>query len=201
MRAEDGGVSRQIVEAVHDNSHDNVEHDETAEKDEGDKVEVGDVGAAGPVGVDGQARGFIHLQGLLVAGATTNASHHDVRPSLAGGASEKHHESLENGPKVVVALDGSVGVQVDVAEELHAHDGVNEEKHHHQHHHVGQSLDGLDKGEEEDANTDTATEQFNQPSSAEKSKEANIDQFGSVNDAAHYGDEIEGVPRVFEVGL
>ena len=48
--------------------------------------------------------------------------------------------SLENSPKVVVALDGSVGVQVNVAEQLHAHNRITEEKHHHQHHHVGKSL-------------------------------------------------------------
>ena len=40
--AKDGGVSGQVVEAVRDHSHHDVQHDEGAEEDEGDKVEIGD---------------------------------------------------------------------------------------------------------------------------------------------------------------
>ena len=43
--------------------------------------------------------------------------------------------------EVVVSLDGGVGVERDVAEHLHADDGVDEEQHHHQHHDVRQSLE------------------------------------------------------------
>ena len=41
--AQDGRVSRQVVEAVHDDGDDDVQHDEGAEEDEGDEVEVGHV--------------------------------------------------------------------------------------------------------------------------------------------------------------
>ena len=41
--AEDGAVARQVVEAVHDDGDDDVQHDERAEKDEGNEVEVGHV--------------------------------------------------------------------------------------------------------------------------------------------------------------
>ena len=46
-------------------------------------------------------------------------------------ASEQHHESLENGPKVVVAFDGTARIEVNVAKQLHPHNGVDEEQHHH----------------------------------------------------------------------
>ena len=46
VRAKDGGVSGQVVEAVRDDGHHDVQHDEGAEEDEGDKVQVGHVGPA-----------------------------------------------------------------------------------------------------------------------------------------------------------
>ena len=53
---------------------------------------------------------------------------------------KEHHESLSNVSEVVVPFDGRLGVERDVAEELHPHDRVDEEQHHHQHHHVWKSL-------------------------------------------------------------
>ena len=47
---------------------------------------------------------------------------------------------LENATKVCVSFDGSVGVKVNVAEQLHPDNGVDEKKHHHQHHDVWQGL-------------------------------------------------------------
>ena len=44
---EDGGVPGQVVEVVHDDGHEQVEHQEAAEEDEGDEEGVGEVGAAG----------------------------------------------------------------------------------------------------------------------------------------------------------
>ena len=38
--AQDGGVPGQVVEVVHDDGHEQVEHDEAAEEDEGDEVDV-----------------------------------------------------------------------------------------------------------------------------------------------------------------
>lgn len=158
MRAQNGRVAGQIVEAVHNDGHHNVEHNETAQEDEGNKVKVGDVRAAFLVRVHWQACRFVELDGAFVAEPARDAGHHDVGPGLAGRAPEQHHESLEDGPKVVVALDCSVGIQVDVAKQLHAHDGVDEEQHHHQHHDIGKGLDGLHKGEEQDTNTDASAQ-------------------------------------------
>ena len=42
----------QIVEVVHDDGDEEVDHDEGAEEDEGDEVDVGDVRATGLVRVD-----------------------------------------------------------------------------------------------------------------------------------------------------
>ncbi len=38
---QDGRVSGQVVEVVHDDGHEQVEHQEGAEEDEGDEVGVG----------------------------------------------------------------------------------------------------------------------------------------------------------------
>ncbi len=46
MRSEDGGVPCQVIEVVHDDGHEQIEHDEAAEEDEGDKVDVRHVRAA-----------------------------------------------------------------------------------------------------------------------------------------------------------
>ncbi len=53
---------------------------------------------------------------------------------------EEHEVGLKDVPEVVVPIDGCGGVEGNVAEHLHADDGVDEEKHHHQHHHIGQGL-------------------------------------------------------------
>ena len=42
----------QVVKVVHDDSNEEVDHDEGAEEDEGDKVDVGDVGATALVWVN-----------------------------------------------------------------------------------------------------------------------------------------------------
>ena len=40
MRPENGRVPGQVVEVVHDDGHEEVEHDERAQEDEGDEVDV-----------------------------------------------------------------------------------------------------------------------------------------------------------------
>lgn len=201
MRAQNGRVARQIVEAVHNDGDHNVEHNEAAQEDEGNKIEIGDVGAACLVRIHWQTCRLIELDGTLVAKPAGDTSHHDVRPGFSGRASKQHHESLKDGPKVVVALDGSVGIQVDVAEQLHAHDGVDEEQHHHQHHDIRQGLDGLHKGEEQDTDADAPAQQLDKSSGAEKPQEPNVNQLGGIDDTASHGDEIKSIPRIFKVGL
>ncbi len=46
VRAQDGGVPREVVKVVHDDGHEQVEHDEGAQEDEGDEVHVRHVGPA-----------------------------------------------------------------------------------------------------------------------------------------------------------
>ena len=84
VRSQDGGVPGQVVKAVHDDGHHDVEHDEGAEEDEGDKVEVGPLGPTR--GLHDLARGRVDGEGEVIARTTLDAGHHDVRPSLAGGA-------------------------------------------------------------------------------------------------------------------
>lgn len=85
MGAEDGAVARQVVEAVHDDGDDDVQHDERAEKDEGNEVEVGHVRPASLVRLDPMTRCLVELVGPLVAFAPCNTGHHDVWPSFTGG--------------------------------------------------------------------------------------------------------------------
>ena len=40
---QDGTVSGEVVEVVHDDGHEQVEHEEAAEEDEGDEEGVGEV--------------------------------------------------------------------------------------------------------------------------------------------------------------
>ena len=140
MRSQDGTVPGEIVKAIHDDSDDNVEHDEAAEKDEGDKVGVRYGRSTPLVGIDHFPRRLVVAVGSGVARPTRNAGHHDVWPGFTGGTSEEHEEGAEDGLEVVVALDRSVRIDGNVAKHLHAHDGVDEEQHAHQQAHVGESL-------------------------------------------------------------
>ena len=49
---------------------------------------------------------------------------------------EEHEVGLKDISEVVVSVYGSIGVEGDVPEHLHADDRVDEEQHHHQHHHI-----------------------------------------------------------------
>ena len=77
MGAEDGRVARQIIEVVHDDGDEEIEHEEGAEEDETDEVSVGEVRAAL----------VARLLGARVAGLLGYAGQHDVRPGLARRAS------------------------------------------------------------------------------------------------------------------
>ena len=54
---------------------------------------------------------------------------------------EEEHDRLEEVAEVVVALEGGARVELDVAEELHADDGVDEEQHEHEQPDVRQGLE------------------------------------------------------------
>ena len=82
--AQDGGVPGQVVEVVHDDGHEQVEHDEAAEEDEGDEVYIGYIRATGLVRVYQEAS-LVPLVSSLVAGPPRESVQHDVRPGLSGG--------------------------------------------------------------------------------------------------------------------
>ncbi len=52
----------EIVEVVHDDGHEEIEHEEAAEEDEGDEEGEGDVGAAGLVRLQQLAYATSHPQ-------------------------------------------------------------------------------------------------------------------------------------------
>jgi hypothetical protein len=62
-------------------------------------------------------------------------------------------------------------------------------------------LNGLDESEEQDSDADASPQQLDEPRRAEQTEEADVDDLGCVNDAPDHSDEIECVPRVFEVRL
>ena len=86
--AQDGGVPGQVVEVVHDDGHEQVEHDEAAEEDEGDEVNVGDIRATGLVRVY-QLSSLVPLVSSLITGPAGQTVQHDVRPGLTSGAPEQ----------------------------------------------------------------------------------------------------------------
>ena len=83
---QDGAVSRQVVKVVHDDGHEQVEHEEAAEEDEGDKEEVSDVAAAGLARIEELPCGGVPLEGPGVAGLASTTRQHDVGPRLSCGA-------------------------------------------------------------------------------------------------------------------
>ena len=85
VRAQDGRVSGQVVEVVHDDGHEQVEHQEGAEEDEGDEVGVGEGGAAGLEGVDDLPGRLVELEGPRVANPPGLASQHDAWPGFSSG--------------------------------------------------------------------------------------------------------------------
>ena len=88
MSSQDGGVSGEVVEVVHDDSHEQVEHQEAAEEDKGDKEEVGDVAAAHLVWLQQLPRGGVPLDSSGITDLPCSTSQHDVRPGLTRGTSK-----------------------------------------------------------------------------------------------------------------
>lgn len=75
MSAQNRRIAGEVIEVVHDDGDEEIQHEERAEEDEGDEVDVGDIGAA--------IVRFLRLLGLGVARLALYAGQHDVRPGLA----------------------------------------------------------------------------------------------------------------------
>ena len=67
VSAQDGRISGQVVEVVHDDGHEQVEHEEGAEEDEGDEIGIGEHGAAGLEGVDDLSGRLVVLERPRIA--------------------------------------------------------------------------------------------------------------------------------------
>ena len=62
-------------------------------------------------------------------------------------------------------------------------------------------LDRLHEGVEQDSDADGAAQELDETRGAEEAEEADLDDPRGVDDAPGHGDEVERVPRVFEVRL
>ena len=43
MSSQNGGIACQVIEVVHDDSHEKIEHEEGTEEDKGDEIKVGNL--------------------------------------------------------------------------------------------------------------------------------------------------------------
>ena len=86
VSTQDGTVSGEVVEVVHDDGHEQVEHEEAAEEDKGDKEEVGDVAATGLIRVQKFSRCSIPLHCPWITYLSSSTGQHDVWPGLSCGA-------------------------------------------------------------------------------------------------------------------
>ena len=85
---QDRTVSGEVIKVVHDDGHEQVEHEEAAEEDEGDKEEVGDVAAAGLARFQELPSGAVLLDGPGITFLPGSACQHDVGPGLTRRTSE-----------------------------------------------------------------------------------------------------------------
>jgi len=81
MSAQNRRVPREIIEIVHDDGDEQIQHEERTEENERHEVDVSYVGAA--------IVGLVVLVGLFVAGLAFRTGQHDVRPSLTSSTPEK----------------------------------------------------------------------------------------------------------------
>ena len=88
MGPEDGAVPGQVIKVVHDDGHEQVQHEEAAEEDEGDEEEVGDVAAASLARLEELPGGAVLLDGSGVTFLSGTACQHDVGPGLSCRTSE-----------------------------------------------------------------------------------------------------------------
>lgn len=87
VSAQDRRVAGEVVEVVHDDGDEEIQHEERAEEDEGHEVDVGDIGAA--------TLRVLLLVGLGVAVPALYAGQHDVWPGLARCAPKvESHDGL-----------------------------------------------------------------------------------------------------------
>ena len=68
MSSQNGGIACQVIEVVHDDSHEKIEHEEGTEEDKGDEIKVRNLGPASLVGSQAFPSGFVVLVRTGIAG-------------------------------------------------------------------------------------------------------------------------------------
>ena len=66
---------------------------------------------------------------------------------------------------------------------------------------ITQYLDRLNESVEENSDTDRPTQELDESGRSEESEEADLNNSSGVDDATGHGDEVKGVPGVFEIWL
>ncbi len=151
--AQDRRIPRQIVKVVHDHSHEQIEHEKRRQEHKAHKIADRNIGAAFLV-----VRVLPHIRHSIQLGAelrreqlllvrlqlTLNASQaaaHNLLPVLARRAPKQRLHGLREVLEVVVAVDGTGRVDLNVAKDLHADDGVQKEEDQNEQTHVRQGFD------------------------------------------------------------
>lgn len=94
MSPQNGRIACQIVKVVHDDSHEQIQHEKGAEEDEGDKIQVGHLRAACLVWVQGLACRLVVLVRPWVTGTACFTGKHDAGPGFACGAPESQERKV-----------------------------------------------------------------------------------------------------------
>jgi len=102
VRAKNGPISRQIVEVVHDDGHEQVQNEEGADNEEGDKVGEGKVGATTLFAV-----GVVRV-GVALNCGVFDARKHDLLPGFSSSWAKEYKKRLGERLEVVVPGDGRV---------------------------------------------------------------------------------------------
>ena len=89
---------------------------------------------------------------------------------------EQDHDARAEGLEVDVPVVLGARDELEVAEDLHADDGVDKEEHGNEEDDVGKGLEGLDKSPEQDADGLALAEQFDETGGAEEAEEADVDE-------------------------
>ena len=125
--------------------------------------------------------------------------------------------------EVVVSVDVGVVVLGYPAKHLHAHHAVDEEDEGDEQANPGQGLEGLEEGPEEGSDALVLVEQLDEPSDTEQPEETNRGRLivglerkneselkkkayiyvrhGKVDKGSDNNEEVEGIPRIFEIIL
>lgn len=160
----------------------NLNYQKRGQKYETTKIGVGKIETAffrirhlilSPKSRVGQHGVLVLLFRLALHSGQTRA--HYLLPILARRTAKQQHERLRKHLKVVVAIDGTLRVELDVAEHLHTDDGVDEKEHGDEQAYVGQRLERLYERPEQDANRVALSQQFDETSRTKQTQKAQID--------------------------